>query len=65
MATTSELRVVRQWFNESRWRLMDGFITVNDAVKAAEVENKRQLVAMLHSLNEFANPTVFEEYRSA
>ncbi|MEU8717553.1 hypothetical protein [Streptomyces sp. NPDC048663] len=63
MSTTSELRAVRQWFNESRWRLLDGFIVVNDAVKAREVESKRQLVAALCGLDEFANSTAYQEYR--
>ena len=63
MTTTTELREVRRWFNESRWRLLDGFIAVNDAVKAREAENKRLLVAALCGLDEFANPTSHEEYR--
>jgi hypothetical protein len=65
VSTTSELRAVRQWFNESRWRLLDGFIAVNDAVKAREAENKRLLVAALRGLDEFANSTAHEECRPA
>ncbi|MFJ3896851.1 hypothetical protein [Streptomyces sp. NPDC090083] len=62
MSTTSELRAVRQWFNESRWRLLDGFIAVNDAVKARESEGKRHLAASLCGDDEFANSTAHEEY---
>lgn len=65
MTTTKELRAVRQWFNESRWRLLDGFIAVNDAVKAAEVENRRQLLAALHGLDEFRHSEDEREYRPA
>lgn len=62
MTTTPELRAVRQWLNESRWRLLDGFIAVNDAVKRQEVESKRQLVAALHSLGELEHTEDEREY---
>lgn len=60
---TSELRAVRSWLNESRWRLLDGFITVNDAIKEHEAKAKRELAATLRAMDEFAAPKSHEDYR--
>lgn len=64
MIEAAELRAVRAWLNESRWRLLDGFLAVNDAIKGHEVESKRRLVGVLRTANEFANSTAHEEYRA-
>uniref|UniRef100_A0AAU2ACZ7 Uncharacterized protein n=1 Tax=Streptomyces sp. NBC_00093 TaxID=2975649 RepID=A0AAU2ACZ7_9ACTN len=65
MSTTTELREVRRWLNESRSKLLDAFITVNTAVKENEATAKRQLTERLHELDEFANSTAYEDYRPA